>query len=227
MSAMTLPIWLGPFKARPRLVVAFLGGLAVCVLCRLLASLQWSTCTIIGWDALCVGFIASVLVTLTDDSQDEMRARSAREDQGRGTILAVVLTAAVATIIAVALELSLAKDAHGLERILRITLAFVTVAASWFMVHTIFALHYAHEYYDCDEAMAADEGGLHFPGDQEPDYWDFLHFSIIIGVASQTADIEITSKQMRHLNTLHALFSFAFNTVVVALTINLLAGLFS
>jgi len=71
-----------------------------------------------------------------------------------------------------------------------------------------------------------DARGLRFPGEEAPDYWDFLHFAVIVGVASQTADIAISSKPLRRLCTVHALFSFAFNTVVVALTINLLAGLF-
>jgi uncharacterized membrane protein len=139
----------------------------------------------------------------------------------------VVLAAAITAVVAIALELSLAKNAHGLERGLRVALAFATVAASWFMVHLIFALHYAHGYYDRDDEGATDARGLRFPGEEEPDYWDFLHFAVIIGVASQTADIAISAKRLRRLNTVHALFSFCFNTVIVALTINLLAGLFS
>jgi uncharacterized membrane protein len=90
----------------------------------------------------------------------------------------------------------------------------------------VFALHYAHEYYDPDENCAGDSKGLAFPGGEPPDYWDFLHFSIIIGVAAQTADIAFTSKGLRRIGTLHSLVAFAFNTVIVALTINLLAGLF-
>jgi uncharacterized membrane protein len=208
------------------MVAAFGVGLAVAAACRMLAGLQQVTCALLGWDALCVSFIGGMLLSMIGSTPDEMRARAGREDQGRATILTVVLTAAVAAIAAIALELSLAKEAHGLERALRVTLAFATVATSWFMVHLIFALHYAHGYYDRDEVGGADAGGLRFPGDEEPDYWDFLHFAVIVGVASQTADIGISAKRLRRLNTVHALFSFAFNTVVVALTINLLAGLF-
>jgi uncharacterized membrane protein len=95
------------------------------------------------------------------------------------------------------------------------------------MVQLVFALHYAHEYYDENpECDGHDMKGLVFPGEQLPDYWDFVHFSIVIGVACATADIDITSKQLRHIATLHSLVSFAFNTTIVALTINLLAGLF-
>ena len=159
---------------------------------------------------------------------DLMRAEAAQTDEGRLTILSLVICAAAVAIVAIGLELSLAKSAHGAARILRIALAFATLAASWFMVHLIFAQHYAHAYYDRDVVDGiGDTEGLRFPGDEEPDYWDFLHFAVIIGVASQTADIAICAKPVRRLNTVHALFSFSFNTVVVALTINLLAGVFS
>jgi uncharacterized membrane protein len=226
MAEIALPSWLGPFRARPRLLVALMGGLAVGLVCQFALAMLPSTSAILGWDAFCVSYVAIMLAAMAESTPDAMRARAAADDQGRATILALVLVAAVAAILAIALELSAAKNAHGLERGLRVTLAFATVAASWFTVHLIFALHYAHGYYDRDEVSATDARGLRFPGEEEPDYWDFLHFAVIVGVAAQTADIAISAKRLRRLNTVHALFAFAFNTVVVALTINLLAGLF-
>ena len=222
-----LPSWFGPFAARPKLVFAFLGGVATALAARW-AGLQPVTAAILGWDALCVSYAAGAFWSMANSSADDMRARAAEDDQSRAAILAIVLMAAVAAIGAIVLELSDAKTAHGLERTLRVALAFATVAASWFTVHLIFALHYAHGYYDRAEDGAGDTGGLRFPGEdgQAPDYWDFLHFAMIVGVASQTADVAIASRSLRRLNTVHALFAFAFNTVIVALTINLLAGLF-
>jgi uncharacterized membrane protein len=157
-----------------------------------------------------------------------IRAHAAGQDEGQGVILALAILAAAASIVAIAAELSLAKGDHGLVKGLRIALAFATVAASWIFVQTVFALHYAHEYYLADPDAEGDDirGGLAFPGDELPDYWDFLHFAVIIGVACQTADISFTSKPLRRLGTLHGLICFTFNTVVLALTINLLAGLF-
>jgi uncharacterized membrane protein len=225
MATTPLPSWFGPFAARPKLVLAMAGGLMVALATRWIAGLHVTTAVILGWDALCAGYIATVVMGLGGRSSDEIRARAALDDEGRGTILTLVLAAVVAAVVAVALELSLAKNAHGTERVLRVALAFATVAASWFMVHLIFALHYAHGYYDREGE--GDARGLQFPGGAEPDYWDFLHFSLIIGVAGQTADIAICAKPLRRLNTVHAVFSFAFNTVIVALTINLLASLFS
>jgi len=226
MAEFSLPSWFGPFAARPRLVGAFLLGLLAAAVARLWAGLQPSTSLILGWDALCLGYLGTMLLKMGGCAPDQMRALAKADDEGRVTILTLVLAAALTAIVAIALELSLAKAAHGAERGLRIALAFGTLVASWLMVHLIFALHYAHGYYDRDEDGAADARGLRFPGEEEPDYWDFLHFALIIGVASQTADIAISAKQLRRLCTVHALFSFSFNTVIVALTINLLAGLF-
>jgi uncharacterized membrane protein len=226
MSALTLPSWFGPFAARPRLVAAFAVGLFAGLACKGLLGLLPSTSAIIGWDALCLSYVIGTLRSMARSSPDAIRARAARDDSGRAVILSLVLIAAIAAVGAVAIELSLAKSVHGLERAVRVALAFATVAASWFMVHMIFAVHYAHGFYDRAANRKSDAGGLKFPGDEEPDYWDFLHFAVIIGVAAQTADVAITAKRLRRLNTVHALFAFTFNTIVVALTINLLAGLF-
>jgi uncharacterized membrane protein len=104
----------------------------------------------------------------------------------------------------------------------------VTIIASWMLVHTIFAIHYAHEYYqpkqtpnDCD----TDSSGLDFPDDIEPDYWDFLYFSFVIGMTSQVSDVQVTSRTMRRLSLIHGILSFFFNTTILAMTINLIAGL--
>ena len=226
--AQQLPSWLGPFAARPKLVVAALAGLVVALVTEAFFGLQPVTSALLGFDALCLAYAGSALWSMARSSTDDIRARAAEDDQGRAVILTFVLVAAGAAIVAIGLELSLAKTVQGLERALRVALAFVTVAASWFTVHLVFALHYAHAYYDRTEDGAGDTGGLRFPGeeDEAPDYWDFLHFAVIVGVASQTADVAIARRGLRRLNTVHALFAFAFNTVIVALTINLLAGLF-
>jgi len=102
------------------------------------------------------------------------------------------------------------------------------VAVSWFLVQLIFALHYAHEYFMPVDPDGQDTcaGGLAFPGDEVPDFWDFLHFSIVIGVASQTADIGWTRRTLRRIGTVHCVIAFVFNTAVLALGINLVAGLF-
>ena len=103
-------------------------------------------------------------------------------------------------------------------------LSLLTVALSWTFIQLTFALHYAHAFYRAD-VDDQDHGGLIFPGETEPDYWDFLHFSLIIGVASQTADIQIADRKLRRLASVHSLTAFTFNTVILALTVNLMVGL--
>ena len=218
---------LGPLATRPRLAAAFAAGIVVGAASFALTPLAASTAAIVGWDATCLTFALAMLTSMANKEPHHIARTAKAQDEGRGFILGMVIIAAVAAVVAVGTELSLAKEAHGWEKAARVTLAFVTVAASWFTVGLIFGLHYAHEFYmpaDCTEDGVV--GGLAFPGNEEPDYWDFLHFSLVIGVAAQTADIGFSSKGMRRTGTVHCLLAFVFNTVVLALTINLLAGLF-
>ena len=224
-----LPI--GPFASRPRLVGAILAGIVTAVILVVLpVPLRPSTRFLISWDVACAWFIAGCFRLMRDQDEDAMAKRAASQDDGRHFILAVVTVAAAASLAGIAMELALAKDEHGAVKWVRVAAAFGTVAASWLVVQLVYALHYAHEYYTvADTPGDADgrRGGLGFPGeDDTPDYWDFLHFACIIGVASQTADIQFTSKSMRRTGTVHSLIAFTYNTVVLALTINLCAGLF-
>jgi uncharacterized membrane protein len=117
-----------------------------------------------------------------------------------------------------------AASASGENLVAAAALILGTEALSWLFVHVIFGLHYAHRFYSPDATGEA-AGGLIFPGTKEPDYWDFLHFSLIIGVASQTADIQISGQRVRRLSTVHSLTAFVFNTVLVALAVNLAVNL--
>ena len=206
---------LGPFAARPRLLAAMAAGAVAWALLLFTPNgLSLTTC------------ISAAMIMMWRADLHRMRATAATQDQGQGVILTLVIAAAAASIWVIAKELSAAKADAGLVKALRVALVFATVAASWFMVQLIFALHYAHEFYAPGDKPRSDAGGLLFPGGEAPDYWDFLHFSIVIGVASQTADIAFTAKGLRRVGAVHGVTAFTFNTVVLALTINLLAGLF-
>ena len=95
---------------------------------------------------------------------------------------------------------------------------------SWLTAHVVFAIRYAHEWYDCDDEPRLRQG-LEFPGDTQPDYMDFLYFSLVLGMTFQVSDVQITSRRLRRLALLHGLVSFLYNTVIVALTVNIAAGL--
>jgi uncharacterized membrane protein len=145
-------------------------------------------------------------------------------------ILTLAVVAAIASIFAIVAQLATVKEATGWAKYWHLGLAAGTIVSSWFFVHIMFALHYAHEYYDEWETgkgiVKQLRGGLDFPGTSaKPDYADFLYFSFVIGVASQTADVNVTSKAMRQVALVHCVLSFFFNTTVLALTINIAAGL--
>ena len=215
------------FARRPHLAGAILTGAVVGVGLALMPTpLLPSTRAVFAWDAALLVFIGSTLRTMFECDETLIRGRAARQDEGQHFILILAVVAAFASLLAIAAELSIAKGEHGLVKGLRVALAFGTVLASWMFVQMIFALHYAHEFYGEGEDGEAHRGGLLFPGDDTPDYWDFLHFGAVIGVAAQTADVAFASKSMRRTGTVHCLVAFIFNTVVLALTINLLAGLF-
>jgi uncharacterized membrane protein len=219
------------FRDRPRLVSSLAVGAAVAVVLYALPNaLRDSTRNILIWDSAGLTFSLLMIGMMYDCGIDRIQARAAAQDEGRGLTLVLSVLAATLSVVAIAQELSLAKGDHEPVKALRVGLAFLTIAVSWFFTHLNFALHYAHEYYSpesCpDQEGRVDRGGLNFPGGEPPDYWDFLHFAVIIGVASQTADISFTSKPLRRIGTVHGALSFVFNTVVLALTINLLAGLF-
>lgn len=219
---------LGPLAPRPRLTASIAVGLVVGVACALFAKdMRGTTTLILGWDALAFSFLGSMFLNWFQHDTADIRHQAALDDEGREVISTLVIVAAAASVWAVGAELSLAKEAHGFMKGTHIVLAFGTVIASWSMVQMIFTLHYAHEFYGVDaDDGTRDVGGLEFPGREAPDYWDFLYFSVCIGVACATADVNVASKGLRRLSTIHCLVAFAFNTIIVALTINLTAGLF-
>ena len=130
----------------------------------------------------------------------------------------------MASLLAVVLLLGALQGAAPAVKWLHVVLALLAVLSSWLLVHTVFTLRYAHLYYDGDPGEEA--GGLDFPGDtKEPDYLDFAYFAFTIGMTAQTSDVAVSTQPMRLLTLLHGVLSFFFNTAVVALSINGLAGL--
>ncbi|MBL8553465.1 MAG: DUF1345 domain-containing protein [Phenylobacterium sp.] len=212
------------FTTRPKLAAAATLGLAVGAGATLLGH-RPATSVVAGWDVFCLVYLTLVAILALGQGPERIRARAAVEDEGQAVILLLIVAALLASLGAVGLELGLAKDQHGQTRAWHVAGAVATVALSWLTMQVVLAIHYAHEFYAADE-RGKDAGGLAFPGDEPPDYWDFIHFSIVIGVAAQTADIAITHKRLRHLATWHSLMAFVFNALIVALAINLVAGLF-
>jgi uncharacterized membrane protein len=176
---------------------------------------------LLGWDAATLVYLSLALFLMTRATPERMRNRAIEQDDGARTVLLLILLACVFSIAAIVLELANVKDLPAHVQHLHIGLVAVTLVCSWLLMHTIFALHYAHEFYICD----ADRPALDFPGQTQPDYWDFMYFSFVIGATSQTADVNLRSTTMRRLALLHGTLAFFFNTTLLALTINIAAGL--
>jgi uncharacterized membrane protein len=215
-------------RARPRLALCLAMGIFV----GLLLPHSWRPITrmLVTWNLATIAYVVLVSLMMTGETSETIRRRAAMQDEGRLVVLSLAIVAATASIFAIVAQLATLKDATGWAKYLHLGLAAGTIISSWFFVHIMFALHYAHEYYDeweTGKGIAKQlRGGLEFPGtSSKPDYVDFLYFSFVIGVASQTADVNITSKTMRGVALVHCVLSFFFNTTILALTINIAAGL--
>lgn len=150
-----------------------------------------------------------------------MRTRAAAEDNGRWGFLFSSIALSAVVLIALFAEL----HASGRGDLLEITLAASSLVLSWLFMNTMFALHYAHRYYSSQSPDALRHvAALEFPGDEEPDYWDFAYFAIVIGMTFQVSDVQIRSRHLRRLALLHSIIAFFFNVVILALSINLIAG---
>jgi len=212
------------WRVRSRLILSILVALISLVLLPSWFSL--STKILCIWDAGMISFLAATWVLMMQAKSKTMRRNAQSQDEGRLVILSIVTTAACASIFAIAFILKETKGKDVSILIPHLLLAVVTIIGSWLLVHTIFAMHYAHEYYQDHQTQSdCKAGGLDFPEDIEPDYWDFLYFSFVIGMTSQVSDIQITSRSMRRLSLLHSVLSFFFNTAIVAMSINIIAGL--
>ncbi|HEX4180641.1 MAG TPA: DUF1345 domain-containing protein [Caulobacteraceae bacterium] len=217
---------LQPILSRPNLLAGAGLGLAFYVLAT--PWIQRSvTRGLVGWDIGVALFIVLSLMLMRDCDYARVRARAIAHDEGRHFMLALALVAAGASVVAILVELGGAKGGDKLHEAIGVGLTAGTIVLSWLFVQVVFAIHYAHMFYLAEVADGGEhKGGLLFPGNEEPDYWDFLHFSIVIGATSQTADISIASKEFRRVGTIHCLIAFAFNTTILATMINLAAGLF-
>ena len=149
------------------------------------------------------------------------------QDTARFAIFLFVVFAAVASLASVAILIGGAKGLGRKALTEHLLLAATTVVSSWCLIHTVFAMHYAHGYYhDEDEGPGfSSAGGLEFPNEKEPDFLDFAYFSFVIGMTCQVSDVQVSSQSMRRLALVHGLLSFVFNTVILALSINLASGL--
>ena len=201
--------------ARPRTFLAIAAGIVAFFI--LPASVRLVTRMLIAWDITTALYLLLVYIMMLRCGLAHIKRNAVLQDDGRFVILLVTALGAFASIAAIVFELGASHRSAP-----QLTLATVTIALSWAAVHTIFALHYAHEFY-----RRAKPGGLQFPsGDShdDADYWDFVYFSFVIGMTAQVSDVGITDKTIRRTATAHGIISFVFNTALVALMVNIAAS---
>ena len=206
------------FRLRPRLLAAF-GLMAACAL--LIPGPDLVARLLAGWCAGTVAYAALIVRQSTGQSRDALRLQASRLDDSAAVVTVFTLLAASASFAAVGV-LVLGGRASGPGRIFDLTLAGLTVLCTWAFVQLVFTIHYAHVYYGDEDG--ADRGGLDFHGDLDPDFWDFLYFTVTIGAAAATSDTNITSRRMRRIATVQTVYAYLFNTGVLALAVNMAAG---
>lgn len=179
---------------------------------------------IIAWDAFGVALLALFVQLALTATPDQMPANAKAQEEAEWTIFVIVVLGTIMSFAAIIGEFSGTKDMAPAARREHVTLVVVTLVLTWLVTQVVFGFRYAHEYYSATMPGTLDKG-LEFPGDEEPDYWDFAYFAIVLGMTFQVSDVQITSRKLRRLATAHGLLGFTFNTVILALTVNLVANL--
>jgi uncharacterized membrane protein len=180
-------------------------------------SLRAVTRALIAWDAGIVFYLAWAAWMMAHSPVAEIRRHSAAQDEGAFALMVLTIAAAMASLGAI--FALLANGDGGEAEPGSYMLAIATVVLSWVFIHTIFALHYAYDFYGDGERA----NGLEFPGGAKPDYWDFIYFSFVIGSTFQVSDVAVTNRWIRRSVAAHGVLSFFFNAAVVALTVNMAA----
>ncbi len=217
---------------RPRYVdalhrILLSAGVSGTVFLLLPTNIHLATRLIAAWDAFALTELMLTWMLITGLNHQQVKRVSEQQDLSRTIIFFVVVIVASVSLLAVGLLLGPAKGVRQDFMHFHLALSVIAVASSWLLLHTVFGMHYAHRFYQVHPPLHNGSAlrGLDFPGDTAPDYFDFAYFAFVIGMTFQVSDVEITSRAMRRLALIHALISFAFNTIILALTINVVFSL--
>ena len=210
-------------RAQIRFLIALCVGLAV----GLFAPIEEVIPRILaGWNAGGWLYLILVGIKMWRAEIEGIKREAGIERESRIVVLVVVTLGSLFTLLALFAQLMALKSEHGIDRTISIGFSVSTIFLSWMLIHTVFALFYAHEFHSEGKDHAGGHGGgLDFPDDSTPDYLDFLYFSFVVGTTAQTSDVAVTSRAMRRVVMLHGILSFFFNTAVIALAVNIAAQL--
>jgi uncharacterized membrane protein len=202
---------------RTRLVVSVIAGV-------LAATCVWVLTAdvlgpLVGWDVAAATYAAWTWTTMAGADAATTAERAVRDDPGRATVDGILLTASVASLGAVAAVISAGGPHRGLSPDLAAALGAASLLLTWLLVHLVYTARYARLYY------SGPDGGINFNQDEPPSYGDFAYLAFTIGMTYQVSDTDLQQPAIRHTALRHALLSYLFGAVIIAATINLLAGL--
>ncbi len=206
--------------ARRRLLASIVAGLLLFVV--LPDHLRLVTRILMAWDLTALIYVVFAFVMIARSTVETCHNRAALYDESDWVIVMLVVLSAAASFAAIFTELAILKKATDTP-VLAIAVTGLTVILSWAFTHLMFTLHYANLYYKPEKK--GHPGGLEFPGKRDPDYGDFAYYAFVIGCAAQTGDVNTVSKPMRRMTLIHGIVSFVFNTALLALMVNVGAGL--
>lgn len=212
------PKKLGLNKLPHPLFVLFLALLGLAI-GALYFALEAERAVLLGFDFAATVFAMASFAVMRRAAPEHLRAAAARNDAGRGLLLLVAAISLLVVLIVVGVELRRPKQNEAAQ----LALVASTLAIAWLFGNLVYALHYAHMFYDRGEG-GADHAGLNFPATERPVFADFCYFAFVLGMTFQVSDVQITSSRIRHVATLHALLAFFFNIGAFALTVNVVAG---
>lgn len=211
-----------------RTFIGLLGGLLAYWLIGMLSGtrLHGVPRMIAAWDAGGLLFLFACTVLFSTTPPARMSANADKQQEGEWTIFSITLLGVAVSFAAIVTGFSGSKDMSVSLRELHVGLVALTLLVSWMVMQATFAMRYAHEYYQRGDGVKLDRG-LEFPSEDDPDYWDFTYFSIVLGMTFQVSDVQITSRKLRRVATMHGFLGFVFNTVIIAVTVNIASGFLS
>jgi uncharacterized membrane protein len=204
-------------RVRPRLSLSTAVFLLVAGGLAMSGRLDGAPALLLGFDVGAAAYLLGLLPLFNRSGPADMREQARAQDVGRWGILwsSIAITAVV--------MVALGTELHGAKSggVLPLAVAGSSIVLTWLFINVMFALHYAHGFYG---DYGKPHQGLEFPGKENPDYWDFAYFSIVIGMTFQVSDVQITSRELRRVVLLHSVIAFFFNVFIIAVTVNIVAG---
>lgn len=200
-------------------------GCGVLAFAVLPATISPLTRAILAWDVGCSALLLLAVVMFSGERMSRMGADARAQEEGEWTVFCLTVASITACFAAIIGQYAQTKDLPAGPRGAYVALVATTLLLSWLVTQVVFALRYAHEYYGRSTSGEAIDGGLAFPGGARPDYWDFVYFALVLGMTFQVSDVQITSRKLRRLASAHGFISFLYNTVILALSVNIAASL--